>query len=89
MDTVNKETANKQTEYKKIISSYESQLEKALEMHKNRIRLMNDYTELFSAGKCSKQEMEEVRLNATESECIYKNLEDNLWLYRWKKVQCK
>lgn len=89
LDTVNKETANKQTEYKKIISSYESQLEKALEMHKNRIRLMNDYTELFSAGKCSKQEMEEVRLNATESECIYKNLEDNLWLYRWKKVQCK
>ena len=52
-------------------------------------KFVNDYEKLHSEGKCSKQELEEVRLNAAESECIYKNLEDNLWLYKWKRTQCK
>ena len=89
LETINTETKNQQENLQNIIVSYESQLNQALEMHKNRLQLVNDYEKLHSEGKCSKQELEEVRLNAAESECIYKNLEDNLWLYKWKRTQCK
>lgn len=89
LETINTETKNQQENLQNIIVSYESQLNQALEMHKNRLQLVNYYEKLHSEGKCSKQELEEVRLNAAESECIYKNLEDNLWLYKWKRTQCK
>ena len=51
--------------------------------------LEKDYDQLFKDGKCSQIEMKEIQLNTLESECIYKNLNDNLWFYKWKRNQCK
>ena len=40
-------------------------------------------------NQCSKLELEEVELSVFESQINYENLNDNLWLYKWKEAQCK
>ena len=89
LKNIAEETENQQKNYEEIISLYEKQLEQVQKLHENRIQLEKDYETLFKKGKCSRIEMEEVRLNSLESECIYKNLSDNLWFYKWKRSQCK
>ena len=89
LKNIAEETENQQKNYEEIISLYEKQLEQVQKLHENRIQLEKDYETLFKNGKCSRIEMEEVRLNSLESECIYKNLSDNLWFYKWKRSQCK
>lgn len=86
---IEEQTGHQQLNYEEMILLYENQLRQVLKMHENRVRLEKDYAELLKSGKCSQVELEEVHLNAVESECIYKNLNDNLWLYKWKRSQCK
>lgn len=83
------QTANQQENYQELINSYEFQLGTIQEINKNRQDYFKDYQVLYQNGKCSRLDLEEVQLNVIESECIYKNLSDYLWFYKWKKVQCK
>ena len=83
------QTANQQENYQELINSYELQLSKIQEINRNRHDYFKDYQVLYQNGKCSRLDLEEVQLNVIESECIYKNLSDYLWFYKWKKVQCK
>ena len=85
---LNKEIENQKNNYQEIILIYEKQLQSALKIHKNRLELEEDCKKLFMAGKCSQLELQEIHLNTIESECIYKNLLDNLWFYKWKRRQC-
>lgn len=85
---LNKEIENQKNNYQEIILIYEKQLQSALKIHKNRLELEEDCKKLFMAGKCSQLELQEIHLNTIESECIYKNLMDNLWFYKWKRRQC-
>ena len=80
---------NQQENYQELINTYELQLSKIREINKNRHDYFKDYQVLYQNGKCSRLDLEEVQLNVIESECIYKNLSDYLWFYKWKKVQCK
>lgn len=88
MRNIVEQTEHQRKNYEEIILLYEKQLRQVSELHENRVRFDKDYALLFKSGKCSRLEMEEVHLNVIESECIYKNLLDNLWLYKWKRSQC-
>lgn len=89
LKNITEETENRKKNYEEIITLYERQLQHVLKLYENRIHLEKDYDQLFKDGKCSQIEMKEIQLNTLESECIYKNLNDNLWFYKWKRNQCK
>lgn len=86
---LSEQNINQQENYQKLISSYELQLRRIREINENRQNYFKDYQILYQNGKCSRLDLEEVQLNVIESECIYENLSDYLWFYKWKKVQCK
>lgn len=75
--------------YEQLIISYQKQIERLKDIIKNRKKFRDDYDLLHKNGKCSKLELDEVNLSVIEAECIYENLCDYLWLYRWMRTQCR
>ena len=75
--------------YDEIISTYENQILKFKEILNNKEKNVRDYEKLFERGKCSVLDFEAVKVSYKESKCVYQNLQDSLWLYKWKRSQCK
>ena len=75
--------------YEKLITLYEKQIKRLESVIENRQALNDNYELLYKTGQCSKLEFDEVNLSVIEAECIYENLCDYLWLYRWLRTQCR
>lgn len=89
LKALKEQTENQLENYGQLIEAYSRQIEKIQTVLENRRVLARDFEKLYKSGKCSLLELEEVRLNVIEAECIYKNLNDYLWLYKWERSQCK
>ncbi len=87
--TLVKQNIKQKTNYQEQINSYESQKVILYEVLCNRSKYLQDYEIMYKNGQCSKLELEEVELSVFESQINYENLNDNLWLYKWKEAQCK
>lgn len=89
LNALNEQTENQLENYVQLIKAYERQIEKMQNVLENRTLLAHDFEKLYRAGKCSLIELEEVRINVTEAECMLENLKDYLWLYKWERSQCR
>ena len=68
---------------------YQEQVEALYQIIENRKKLYSDYQQLYTEGKCSLLDYQEIGLTVTEAECIHSNLSDYLWLYKWMRAQEK
>lgn len=89
INELDEKTDNQKRSYSELINSYQKQVENLKYILDNRKKVRSDYDFLYKNGKCSKLEFDEVNLSVMETEYIYKNLCDYLWLYKWMRTQCK
>lgn len=89
LKVLDEQSQNQFTNYQKLIETYQKQIEQIKSILQNRRVLFDDYEKLYKRGTCSLLELKEVCLNVTEAECVYDNLCDYLWLYKWQRSQCK
>lgn len=86
---LDEQSINKKKNYDELINKYQEQVAALSKIIENRKILYEDYKQLYTEGKCSFLDYQEIGLTVTEAECIHSNLSDYLWLYKWMRAQEK
>ena len=80
---------NKKENLIEVISSYQKKAENLKEIKEKRKQFYDDYKLLFTSGKCSELDLQEIQLSLIETEVVYQSICDYLWFYQWLEVQYK